>query len=86
MNVKELITWLQAFPDQEAVVQVMKHDNNSGSYYCQGGTMEIIDFNPEGAYTSYNEGYEYTDFRENPFVKENCPHYNLRTLLLGERN
>lgn len=81
MNVAQLIVFLQQFPDQEAVVQIIKHNNNDGGYYCQGGTVEIVDFEPK-----LFKGYEYTDFRGNPWIKENCPHYNLRTLLLGETN
>lgn len=77
MTVKELAEWLQSFPDQEATVEVVVHEDGTG-YYDQGGWCSTRIFNPE-------EHAEYTDMRGNQFVKPSEPYYNARTLLLGSR-
>lgn len=76
MKVKEMIQWLQTFPDQEAEVEVVEHSSGS-SYYEQGGTASTVAFNPA-------QHADYVDFRGNQFVKPNSPHFNTRTLLLGK--
>ena len=78
MKVKELVQWLAAFPDQDADVEVVRHTRDGG-YYEQGGNASAVAFDPE-----YH--VEYTDLRGNQYVKPDAPHYNARTLLLGELN
>ncbi|WP_233906520.1 hypothetical protein [Segatella copri] len=73
MKVHELITWLQAFEDQDAVVKVLQ--NEGGGYYAQGGVTSEVEFNPE-------RHIEYTDYRDNPFAVGQ-PWAQERTLLLG---
>ena len=76
MNVKELIEWLTAFEDQDAVIEVVVHQSGSG-YYNQGGIATNVEFNPE-LHT------EYIDLRNNQFILLDAPYYGKRTLLLGE--
>jgi hypothetical protein len=76
MKVKELVQWLQTFPDQDADVEVVKHSRGS-NYYEQGGTASTVAFNPA-------QYADYVDFRGNQFVKPNDPYFNTRKLLLGE--
>lgn len=74
MKVHELIAWLQAFEDQDAVVKVL-HNEGGGGYYAQGGVTSQIEFDPE-------RHIEYTDYRENQFAVGQ-PWAKERTLLLG---
>lgn len=74
MNVKELIEWLKS-QDQDATVRVI--GVKEGDYYTQAGVPKAVDFDPD-------EYSEYTDFRENPFVKDGDPRKEKRTLTLGE--
>lgn len=73
MKVHELIAWLQAFEDQDAVVKVL-HNEGGGGYYAQGGVTREVEFDPE-------KHAEHTDFRNNPFASED--QRKRRTLLLG---
>lgn len=75
MKVKELIEWLSAFEDQEAEVTVLSHNSNGG-YYEQGGTAWEVSFDPD-------KHTDYTDFRNNPFVKPHSEYYGARFLFLG---
>lgn len=77
MKVKELAKWLSEFEDQDATVEVVSHKSGTG-YYDQGGSAQTVKFELYLA--------TYTDMRGNPFVKEDAPYYNSRTLLLGEVN
>lgn len=83
MNVAELITWLQT-QDQEAIVQVLVHSSGTG-YYDQGGNVMVQDFTPDGEWGVYDH-YEYTDFRDNQFVKPDAPYYNKRYLQFGTKD
>lgn len=74
MKVHELIAWLQAFEDQDAVVKVL-HNEGGGGYYAQGGVTNEVEFDPE-------RHIDYTDYRENPFAVGQ-PWAKERTLLLG---
>jgi hypothetical protein len=76
MNVRELIEWLTAFHDQEAVIKVVVNQSGSG-YYTQGGIAAAVEFNPE-LHT------DYTDLRGNPRIPPDARYYGKRTLLLGE--
>lgn len=75
MTVRQYREWLETFEDQDAIVQVIDH-NYDGGYYAQGGVISIVEFDP-------TRHTDYTDLRGNPFVDEDSPHYNRRTLLIG---
>ena len=74
MKVHELISWLQAFEDQDAVVKVLHCEGGHG-VYAQGGVTQAVTFDHE-LHT------DYTDFRDNQFARSQ-PWWNERTLLLG---
>jgi hypothetical protein len=76
MTVRELVQWLSTFKDQDAEVEVIRH-NRSTSCYDQGGSINVVAFDPDKHTT-------YLDLRGNPFVKPDAPFYGKRTLLLGE--
>ena len=76
MKVRELITLLADFEDQDAEVEVVEHSSGTG-YYDQGGNACLARFDPA-------KHMSYTDLRGNPHVKPDAPYYNARTLLLGE--
>jgi len=78
VTVAEFITWLQT-QDQEAKVQVVRHESGVG-YYCQGGTASIVDFSLD----PHCFLYDYIDMRGNPHVTPDKPYYNERTLLIGK--
>lgn len=75
MKVSELVEWLQAFEDQDAIVKVL-HNEDGGGYYAQGGVTKQVVFDPE-------KYVELTDLRDNPFARargyEGPPH----EILLG---
>jgi hypothetical protein len=52
MKVQELIEWLKDF-DQNADVMVVEH-SYGGSYYDQGGTAYVVEFDP-----SVKDRFEY---------------------------
>lgn len=83
MTVSELIEWLKT-QDQDAIVQVVQHTTGKG-YYDQGGNASVVDFTTEPC-EPYCFLFDYTDFRDNQFVKSDAPHFNQRYLLLGEHN
>lgn len=76
MTVKELATWLAAFHDQDATVEVVCHSRGTG---WDGDTAKSRSFDPE-------KHVDYTDFRGNKLVRPDAPWANTRTLLLGELN
>lgn len=76
MTVREMAEWLMSYEDQEALVQVIDHDYSEGGYYAQGGTAQVVFFNPA-------EHVDYVDHRGNSFVDPAAPHYNQRTVLIG---
>jgi hypothetical protein len=71
-TVKDLIEWLQT-QDQGAIVQVLKREDGRD---WQGDIVKTVNFSPDLA--------DYTDLRGNQFVSPNEPHFNRRTLILGE--
>lgn len=77
MNVRELIKWLTAFHDQEAVIEIVVNQSGSGFPTQEGGIAEAVEFNPE-LHT------DYTDLRGNPRIPLRSECYGRRTLLLGE--
>lgn len=72
MTVAELIEWLKT-QDQGATACVVAGERGYG---WNGDSYNLTDFTPELA--------EYIDFRGNPFVKSDEPHFNKRYLHLGE--
>lgn len=72
MKVKDFIEWLQT-QDQEAIVEVVVRHESRG---YGGDSFTVEPFNVE-------EHSYYTDMRGNPFVKEDAPHYNRRSLEIG---
>lgn len=72
MTVAELIEWLKT-QDQEAVVFVVSGERG---YAWNGDSYNLQEFTPTLA--------EYIDLRGNPFVKPDAPHFNARSLHLGE--
>lgn len=74
-TVRQLAAWLAAFADQEATVEVVVH-RRDGSPYERGGTARTAPFAP-------SHHAEYTDLRNNKFIKPGQPGYNTHTLLLG---
>ena len=74
MTVRQMIEWMSTFEDQDAIVEVVCH--NDGGYYQQGGTITTEQFNPQ-------EHVEYIDFRGNRFVGETNSHYNRRYVVFG---
>lgn len=75
MKVREVVAWLAAFPDQDADLEVILHQD-AGGYYSQGGTAMTVRFDPA-------EHAQYTDLRGNPHVPPDAPYKDSRTLLLG---
>jgi len=73
MNVAELIEWLKT-QDQEAEVFVL-YGERGGSW--DGDSYTFRKFTPELS--------EYSDMRGNQFVKPDAPHFNSRSLYLGEK-
>lgn len=81
MTVYELIEFLKTQP-QDAIVQVLCHDDSCRSYETQGGTCEVMDFTLEKD-SNFNSCWDFTDFNGNKFVKADAPYYNKKYLLLG---
>lgn len=75
MRVREFIEWLSQFPDQDATIEVL--ECRPGALYGeQGGVTSSVYFDPE-------KHAEYTDLRGNPWIKDDAPYKDARTLLLG---
>ena len=81
MTVYEFTEWLKT-QDQDAIVQIVYHERGTG-YYDQGGTASVIEFRPDVNQYGVADHWNYTDYRNNRFVKETDPHYNKLYLLLG---
>ena len=73
MTVKELIAWLQEFPDQEDDVKVVVHSDGR-TCYDQGGNACDELFDPL-------EYAEYTDLRDNPFIKPDASYVLISQLI-----
>lgn len=72
-TVKQLIEWLKT-QDQDAIVEVVYHGTDSRGFYNHDVVTQKP-FTPELS--------EYTDFRDNQFVKPDSPVYGKSVLLLG---
>lgn len=79
MIVKDFIKWLET-QDQEAIVEILVH-SGVGSYCMQGGECFAYDFDPENT-----EHWDYTDFRNNPYIRPDSESYNKRFLQIGTMN
>jgi len=76
---KQLQEWLDRFPE-DAIVEV-GIQQSSRNYESYGG----VDFiSPELKDDDYGDGWEFMDFRNNRFVKENDEHFGKTYLRLGE--
>lgn len=76
-TVREFIQWLETFPDQDATVEILEH-TSEGGYYCQGGTVDKIEFDVNNP-----DHYMYTDLRGNPFISVERDYFNKRYLFIG---
>ncbi|MCA1800575.1 MAG: hypothetical protein LC687_04050 [Actinobacteria bacterium] len=74
MTVREFREWLEAFPDQDAIVQIVESDRDS---------VSEEDFRPDA---NGNETWDYYDFRGNDHVKGTSPLRDKRFLVLGMKN
>ena len=72
MKVSEFIEWLKT-QDLDATVEVVVRVSATG---WGGDSVEVVEFTPDFS--------EYVDLRGNPFVKDDSPIKDSRTLLLGE--
>lgn len=88
MNRKQFQKWLDQF-DEECIIECVIHSRGSG-YYDQGGNATVVTFDPEmhfghGSKMTWCEKdhFEYTDFRNNRFVKEDQPHFGKQLLRIG---
>lgn len=72
-TVKEFKEWLNRFPDDTIVELVI-----------QEGPVMFKELKLEDS--DCGNGWEYTDFNGNKFVKPDSEHYGKRYLWLGERN
>ena len=72
MKVSEFIEWLKT-QDPDATVEVVVRVSATG---WGGDSVSVVEFTPELC--------DYVDLRGNPFVEDDSPIKNSRTLLLGE--
>lgn len=75
MKVRELVEWLAAFEDQDAIVEVIQVESGTG-HYDQGGTSRVVEFNPA-------QHTDYIDLRGNRFADPLGVTADRRSLLLG---
>ncbi len=91
MTKAELVQWLNRNFDDDAIIEIVMHTSGTG-YYDQGGNANTTEFNPclQGMGVTHkwceNGHFEYTDFTNNQFVKENHPYFNKKILTLGGYN
>jgi len=78
-TIKEFKEWLNRFPDDTIVeVGIQQRAGNYQSY----GAVNFI--SPKLEDNDIGEGWEFTDFKNNRFVKEGEPHFKKSYLTLGE--
>lgn len=92
MRMREFIEWLAQFPDQDATVEVLECQTGA-PYTQQGGVTSSVEFDPfsrrANPVASGPVGFqpakhsEYTDLRGNPWIRDDAPYKDARTLLLG---
>lgn len=80
-TLKEFKQWLDQFPDDTIVqVSIQEHATGWESY----GPVKFKDF--EIPVDKWGKGFEFNDFRNNPFTKPDQPHFGKCFLELGEAN
>ncbi len=77
MNVKDLREWLKQFPE-DAEVEVLSVDR--GTQWSEDCTSEVA-FEGEDF-----KDFDFTDFTDNKFVKQDSPLFNKKVLLLGNND
>jgi hypothetical protein len=78
---KEFIEWLNRFPDETIIeVGIQGTSGNYESYGCLNFVSPILTDSDVG------DGWEFSDFRNNKFVKETDERHNKSFLRLGERS
>jgi len=76
---KELQEWLNRFPEETIIeVGIQQEAGHYQSYGCVSFDKMILEDNDIG------NGWEFTDFRNNKFVKPDADHYKKCILTLGE--
>jgi hypothetical protein len=78
---KEFIEWLNRFPD-ETIIEV-GIQGTSGNYESYGWLNFV---SPILTDSDVGDGWEFSDFKNNKFVKETDEYYNKSFLRLGERS
>jgi hypothetical protein len=79
-TVKDLKEWLNVFPEDTEVQFAVQHP---GGNYESYGALEFEE--PDLSNNEYGKGWEFYDFRNNQFVKEDDPRFGKCYLELGER-
>jgi hypothetical protein len=78
-TIKEFKEWLNRFPDDTIIEVGMQ--GRAGNYEAYGAvnfeTLKLED-------NDYGDGWEFTDFRTNQFVKKDAPYFGKCYLKLGE--
>ena len=78
-TIKEFKEWLNRFPEDTIVeVGIQQKAGNYEAY----GAVEFV--SPKLEESDYGDGWEFTDFRNNQFVKEDSPRFGKCYLSLGE--
>ena len=78
-TIKEFKEWLNRFPDDTIVLLAFQQKSYSWAHF---GPIDFI--TPTLKDLDYGEGWSYTDFTDNPFVKETDSHFQKKFLELGE--
>jgi hypothetical protein len=78
-NIKEFKEWLNRFPD-DTIIKV-GIQQKAGNYEAYGNVWFE---SPKLEDSDVGIGWEFTDFRNNPFVKKDSPSFGKCYLTLGE--
>lgn len=78
MNRKEFQEWLEQFPE-ETIIEVMVQEEAYD--YQSYGVSRAVTFSSEEKFEF--EHFEFIDFVDNQFIKEDSPLYNKKILTLG---
>jgi hypothetical protein len=78
-TIKELKEWLNRFPEDTIIeVGIQERAGNYEAYGAVKFESPKLEDNDSG------KGWEFTDFRNNQFVKEDAPYYRKCYLKFGE--
>lgn len=78
---KELIEWLNRFPDETIIeVGIQQRAGNYESYGCLNFTSPKLEDSDSG------EGWEFMDFRDSKFTKQTDDNFGKCYLRIGEPN